>query len=291
MELAPPDALDLSADYERVRRAIAYLDAHYREQPSLDAIAAEVGLSPYHFQRLFQRWAGVSPKRFVQALTAAHAKRLLRRSETVLGSAFEVGLSGAGRLHDLLVTLESVTPGEVRGGGAGLVIRYGVHASPFGPYLLATTERGVCALSFLDEGGAAGALRALATDWPGAVLAEDPAATAPFAARLFRRDAPAGAPLRLHVRGTAFQVRVWEALLRIPSGHLVSYEDVASAASAPGATRAVGTAIGRNPVAVLIPCHRVIRKTGAFGGYRWDLVRKRALHAWEAAGAEEAAAA
>ena len=272
-----------SADYDRVQRAIAFLDAHYREQPSLEAVAAEVGLSPYHFQRLFQRWAGISPKRFVQYLTAAHARALLHGAETVLGSAYEVGLSGGGRLHDLLVTLEGATPGEIRGGGAGLTLRHGVHDSPFGPYLLAVTERGVCGLSFLDEDGPDRALSGLAERWPAAILREDPAATAPVAARLFRRDAPAGAPLRLRVRGTAFQVRVWEALLRIPPGRLASYDDVAAAIGAPGATRAVGTAIGRNPVAVLIPCHRVIRKTGAFGGYAWGPVRKRALHAWEAA--------
>jgi AraC family transcriptional regulator of adaptative response/methylated-DNA-[protein]-cysteine methyltransferase len=283
------DANDL--DYARVERAIRFLDEHFREQPRLAEVAAAVGMSEYHFQRLFRRWAGVSPKRFLQFLTADYARGLLRDSSTALETALEAGLSGPGRLHDLMVSVDAATPGEIRSGGEGVVVRHGVHPSPFGPALLAATERGICSLSFLEGADDPRPLEALRAGWPGARLVENVGATAPLARRAFARAAGEGR-LPLHLRGTNFQIRVWEALLRVPEGAVVTYESLAAAAGAPGAARAVGAAVGANPVAYVIPCHRVIRKTGAFGGYRWGTARKRALLGWEAAraGALEAGA-
>jgi AraC family transcriptional regulator of adaptative response/methylated-DNA-[protein]-cysteine methyltransferase len=267
-------------DYARIEQAIRFLDARFQDQPELAEVARAVGLSDYHFQRLFRRWAGVSPKRFLQVLTAAHARDLLRR-QSVLDSAHASGLSGPGRLHDLTVQIYAATPGELRHGGDGLEIRYGFHATPFGECLLALTTRGVCALRFVDSSGRAGALRELQDDWPQARLRVAPAETVRVVQRLFGHSGR-GAPLTLHVAGTNFQVRVWEALLRIPSGAVTSYEDLAALAGRPNAARAVGSAMARNPVALLIPCHRVIRKTGAFGEYRWGEARKRLVLGWEA---------
>ena len=272
----------MEIDYRRIEKAIRYLEENFRRQPELSEVAAAVGLSDYHFQRLFRRWAGVSPKRFVQFLTADYARALLLDSWTVLDAAYEAGLSGPGRLHDLLLSVDGVTPGEARRRGEGVTIRHGVHDSPFGPALLAATDRGICALHFLEEEGPAPALADLADRWTGATIVEDSAATAPLAERAFS-PAPDGAPLSLHLSGTNFQVKVWEALLRVPSGALTSYEQLAGRVGAPAAVRAVGTAVGRNPIAFLIPCHRVIRKTGAFGEYRWGPARKRAILGWEAA--------
>ena len=269
----------MEIDYVRIEKAIRYLDENFRRQPELTEVAAAVGLSDYHFQRLFRRWAGVSPKRFLQFLTAEYARDLLRDSWTVLDAAYEAGLSGPGRLHDLMVSVDGVTPGEARRRGEGVAIRHGVHPSPFGDFLLATTERGVCALTFLDEAGAEGAIAGVAARWPNATLVPDAAATAPLAERIF--DGEGTVPL--HLEGTNFQIRVWEALLRVPGGTVVTYERLAASLGSPGAVRAVGTAVGRNPVAYLIPCHRVIRKTGAFGEYRWGAARKRAMLGWEAA--------
>ena len=273
---APP------ADYRRVERAIRFLAEEYRSQPSLDAVAARVGLSPHHFQRVFRRFAGVSPKRFVQFLTAEHAKALLRRPASVLDAAYDAGLSGPGRLHDLVVAVEAVTPGEIKRGGAGISISYGFHLTPFGDCLVAATSRGVCALGFVGDAGRSEALAALAAEWSGAELREDTAATAPVAAAAF---APHGGEprLRLLLKGTNLQVKVWSALLRIPEASAASYGQVARAAGHPTAARAVASAVGRNPIAVLIPCHRVLRSTGAFGEYRWGAARKRAILAWEAA--------
>lgn len=273
-----------TADYHRIERAIRFIDANAPVRPSLEDVAHHVGLSPFHFQRLFTRWAGISPKRFSQVLALEYAKELLRDSRNLLDATYDAGLTSGGRLHDLFVRLEAVTPGEYRAGGAGLRISAGFHESPFGECLLATTERGVCALSFFDANRDA-AMAELISRWPGAVIEERPRATAAVARRLFDalsvRD-PAGlVPLSLLVRGTNFQVKVWSALLRIPPGTVATYEDVARAVGAPRAVRAVGTAVGRNPVAFLIPCHRVIRGTGALGGYRWGLERKRAMLAWE----------
>ena len=270
------------SDYARVERAIRFLDEHAAERPRLEDVAASVGLSPFHFQRLFCRWAGVSPKRFLQAHAFGHARRLLAERRSVLDTAYEVGLSGPGRLHDLFVTIEAATPGEVSAGGAGLRVAYGAHESPFGPYLLGLTARGVCALSFFDAGGFAGALEALRADWPRATHAHAPRETAPVAAEIFStapRAAPA--PLQVFLKGTGFQLQVWRALLRIAPGAVATYGDVAAALGRPRAGRAVGGAVGDNPVGFVIPCHRVLRQTGV-GDYRWGPERKRAMLAWEA---------
>lgn len=273
-----------SADYHRIERAIRYLDASSPTRPSLDEVARHVGMSPFHFQRLFTRWAGISPKRFSQVLALEYAKEKLRESRNLLDATYDAGLSSGGRLHDLFVTLDAVTPGEYREHGAGLQISAGFHESPFGEALIATTDRGVCGLTF-HEGSRRAALRELASRWPNATIEERPRVTAPLAARIFAalevRDPEGLVPLGLLVRGTNFQVKVWRALLQIPAGSVATYEDIATAIGAPSAVRAVGTAIGRNPVAFLIPCHRVIRTTGALGGYRWGLPRKRAMLAWE----------
>jgi AraC family transcriptional regulator of adaptative response/methylated-DNA-[protein]-cysteine methyltransferase len=267
-------------DYERIARAIEYLRRHAGDQPDLAAAARHVHLSEHHFQRLFTRWAGVSPKRFVQFLTVEHAKSYLAATRGVLDAAGAVGLSGPGRLHDLFVTLEAMSPGEYKAGGAGLAIRYGVHDSPFGPALIAITARGICALNFA---GGAGVER-LRRDWPDAELRWDPDATAPVAERVFRPLAlPPGRALALLVKGSNFQVKVWRALLELPLGSLATYGDIAARIGAPGSARAIGTAIGANPVAWLIPCHRVIRASGALGGYRWGAERKAAMLGWEAA--------
>jgi len=258
-----------------------FLSARFRDQPDLKSAARFVGLSEYHFQRLFRRYAGISPKRFVQYLTAGHARELLTRSANVLEASGAAGLSGGGRLHDLMVNLHAATPGEIRAGGAGLVIHYGFHPTPFGDCLLAATARGLCALRFAGRVSHAGMLRKLRREWPRARWEETPGRTAPLAARLFAGRG--GRPVDLYVRGTNFQIKVWEALLRLPRGAVATYEAVARAAGRPRAVRAAAGAIARNPVAWLIPCHRVIRKSGALGGYRWGEARKRALLAWEAA--------
>jgi len=276
----------MPTDYERIEQAIQFLDRHHQEQPSLARVAQSAGLSPGHFQRVFTRWAGVSPKRFLQFQTVAHAKSVLSESRSLLQTAYEAGLSGSGRLHDLFVSVDAVTPGEWKSGGADLVIRYGIHDGPFGRYLLGVTPRGICALRFLPMGGSfLDALDELHAEWPRAAVTLDPGATGPYAENIFPgggAGAP-GAPLSLYLKGTNFQVKVWEALLRVPQGALVTYEELAQAAHLRGSVRAVANAVAHNPVAWLIPCHRVIRKTGAFGGYRWGLPRKRAMLGWEAA--------
>jgi len=280
-----PPATSGARDYERVARAIDYLRRNSANQPDLAAVARHLHLSEHHFQRLFTRWAGVSPKLFVQFLTLEHAKTRLATTRGVLDAAGAIGLSGPGRLHDLFVTLEAVSPGEYNASGAGLVIRYGVHPSPFGAALVAITARGVCGLHFAGD-AAAGAGR-LQRDWPGAELRQDPAAIAPVAERIFRPlSAPPGRPLALLVKGTNFQVKVWRALLELPLGALAAYGNVAARIGASDSARAVGAAIGANPVAWLIPCHRVIRESGALGGYRWGVERKAAMLGWEAARAE-----
>ncbi|HEX7121713.1 MAG TPA: methylated-DNA--[protein]-cysteine S-methyltransferase [Gemmatimonadaceae bacterium] len=275
----------ITADYNRIERAIRFLDASAPARPSLEEVARHVGVSPFHLQRLFTRWAGISPKRFSQVLALEYAKGLLRQSRNLLDATYDAGLSSGGRLHDLFVRLEAVTPGEFRSGGAGLRITTGFHESPFGDCYLGITERGVAWLSFAD-GDRDAARSALASHWPGAVIDERPRAVAHVATRIFRaleiRDPASVVPLSLLVRGTNFQVKVWNALLRIPVGTVATYEDIARSVGAPRAVRAVGTAVGQNPVSFLIPCHRVIRSTGALGGYRWGLERKRAMLAWEA---------
>jgi AraC family transcriptional regulator, regulatory protein of adaptative response / methylated-DNA-[protein]-cysteine methyltransferase len=276
------DLKQRSDDYLRIEQAILYLENHYKDQPSLEELAANIGLSEYHFQRLFTRWAGVSPKRFLQFLTKEGAKELLDRSENLLDTTHQIGLSSLGRLHDLFVTTEAVTPGEYKTRGAGVTIRYGIHPSPFGKCLIATTDRGVCHLGFVQtsEGDA---IDNLVRDWGQAVMIEDHKATLPLVKPIFdlRYGVLGGEPLRVHLRGTNFQLKVWEALLQIPAGTATTYEGIAARIGKPGATRAVGTAVGHNPIAVLIPCHRVIRKVGEFGNYRYGALRKKALLARE----------
>ncbi len=274
-----------STDYQRIEQAILFLERNFHRQPRLEEVARSIHLSEYHFQRLFRRWAGISPKRFLQFLTVEYAKQRLEVSRPVLSVAWEAGLSGGGRLHDLFVAAEAVTPGEFRRRGEGVRIAHGFHDSPFGRCLLARTERGICALSFVEQGAEAEAVEELRARWSGAELVEDPAETVAAAARIFQGGA---GPLSLHLRGTNFQLRVWEALLHIPAGHLVSYGELAEGLGCPGASRAVGSAVARNPVGWLIPCHRVIRELGVLGGYRWGTARKRAMLGWEAARVEEA---
>lgn len=274
----------MSTDYQRVAEAIQFLEANFREQPDLDALAAHMNLSPYHLQRLFTRWAGISPKRFVQFLTAEHAKQLLADAHSVLDATYEAGLSSPSRLHDLLIAIEAVTPGEFKSKGAGLKIRYGRHATPFGDCLLAATERGICKLAFVDEAGWEAAVAELRSQWEGAQIVEDQTNTQPLVEQIFP---PGGAngqrTINLLLKGTNFQIKVWEALLRIPFGSVRTYEDVAQAIGQPSASRAVGGAVGANNIAYLIPCHRVIRKSGVIQDYHWGPTRKKAMLGWESA--------
>jgi AraC family transcriptional regulator of adaptative response/methylated-DNA-[protein]-cysteine methyltransferase len=269
----------LSDDYLRIEQAILYLENHYKEQPSLEDVATSVGLSEYHFQRVFTRWAGVSPKRFLQFVTKESAKELLKRSENLLDTTHQVGLSSLGRLHELFVTTEAVTPGEYKSSGAGVTIRYGIHPTPFGKCLIATTERGICNLSFVQtsEGDA---IDNLVAEWKQAKMIEDHKSTEMVLEPIFDLDYR-GKPLGLHLRGTNFQLKVWEALLQIPVGTVTTYKGIAKQIGNPKALRAVGTAVGHNPIAVLIPCHRVINTVGEFGKYRYGAVRKKALLARE----------
>lgn len=266
-------------DYRRIEQAILYLEDHYKEQPGLEEVAASIGLSEYHFQRLFTRWAGVSPKRFLQFLTKEGAKELLDKSENLLTTTHQVGLSSLGRLHDLFVTTEAVSPGEYKSRGEGVTIRYGLHASPFGKCLVAVTERGICHLGFAQTSEGA-AIDNLVDDWKNARMIEDHKSTAPLIEPIFDLNYR-GKPLNLHLRGTNFQLKVWEALLKVPAGAVTTYEGLAERIGQPAASRAVGTAVGHNPIAVLIPCHRVIRKVGEFGNYRYGALRKKALLARE----------
>ena len=276
-------------DYTRIAAAIRFLEEPRDAAPSLDEVARHVGLSSFHLQRLFQRWAGISPKRFAQFLALSRAKSLLAASTPVLETAHAVGLSGPGRLHDLFVTLEAVTPGEYRLGGAGVEIRFGRCASPFGCALLAATPRGVCGLAFCDDDQEREAVEELRGHWPRATWTRDDRAIAPLAARIFG-GVRAREPLAVVVRGTNFQVQVWEALLRLPPASVTSYEAIATAAGRPAAIRAAAGAVGDNPIAWLIPCHRVLRKSGALGGYRWGLDRKRTMLAWESLHTDSATA-
>jgi AraC family transcriptional regulator of adaptative response/methylated-DNA-[protein]-cysteine methyltransferase len=266
----------LSEDYQRIEAAILYLEKNYQRQPSLKEIASHVGLSEYHFQRVFTRWAGISPKRFLQFLTKENAKQILRRSANILDTTYQVGLSSTGRLHDLFVSCEAVTPGEYKQQGRGLTIHYGFHATPFGDCLLAVTERGICGLSFIVEGRQS-ALANLQSRWQQASLLENSALTKPYINHIFGQKRPQAQALTLLLNGTNFQIKVWEALLHIPPGAMVTYQRVAQVVGNPRAVRAVGSAVARNPIAVLIPCHRVIRKLGEFGKYRYGTARKMAL--------------
>jgi len=271
-------ATELNSDYARIERAIRYLDANGAEQPDLNDVAKHVGLSPAHFQRMFTRWAGISPKRFLQHRTAQVAKRLLRENRSVLDASYEAGLSGSSRLHDLIVNAEAVSPGEFQKAGEGVVVKFGFHPSPFGECLIAVTPRGICHLAFVHPVSRGEALDRLKHDWPRAEIIADQSATRAALAAAF----PIGGskklpPLSLHIKGTNFQLKVWEALLKIPDGNVTTYGDIAESLHLPGASRAVGSAVGSNPVSWLIPCHRVIRSTGELGGYAWGIERKKVM--------------
>lgn len=275
-------SFETSQDYRRIERAIRYLDDHLVDQPSLEDVAHEIGLSPFHAQRLFTRWAGISPKRFLGLLTVGHAKAVLQAGESVLDATYEVGLSGPSRLHDLFVGFEAMTPGEYKQQGASLTLSYGIHPTRFGDALLLTTERGIAGLSFVD-GDPDAALEEAQAAWPLSRLVADPAATGTLVGQLFGEDEQRQGLPPLLLKGTNFQVKVWSALLRVPPGRVISYLDLASAIGQPRAVRAVGSALARNPIGYLVPCHRVIRATGALGDYRWGRTRRRALLAWESA--------
>ncbi|MCR3907445.1 methylated-DNA--[protein]-cysteine S-methyltransferase [Aeromonas hydrophila] len=271
------------SDYARIADAIRFIASQVTRQPTLDEIAAHVHLSPFHFQRLFSRWAGVTPKRYLQVLTLERAKALLQESRPLLEVADTLGLSSGSRLYDHFVQLEAVTPGEYKQRGAGLVIDHGVHDTPFGQAFVALTPRGVCNFSFLDDQARQTPLSALAQSWPEAELREAPSRTQGVIHTMFDSSKAPDRPISLHVSGTNFQISVWRALLQIPPAKVVSYAQVASAVGNPKAARAVGLAVGANPVALMIPCHRVIQQNGKLGGYHWGETRKQAIHAWEAA--------
>ncbi|QWL70057.1 methylated-DNA--[protein]-cysteine S-methyltransferase [Aeromonas hydrophila] len=271
------------SDYARIADAIRFIASQVARQPTLDEIAAHVHLSPFHFQRLFSRWAGVTPKRYLQVLTLERAKALLQESRPLLEVADTLGLSSGSRLYDHFVQLEAVTPGEYKQRGAGLVIDHGVHDTPFGQAFVALTPRGVCNFSFLDDQAPQTPLTTLAHNWPEAELRESPSRTQGVIHTMFDSSKAPDRPISLHVSGTNFQISVWRALLQIPPAKVVSYAQVASAVGNPKAARAVGLAVGANPVALMIPCHRVIQQNGKLGGYHWGETRKQAIHAWEAA--------
>ncbi|CAG1014827.1 MAG: methylated-DNA--[protein]-cysteine S-methyltransferase [Rhizobiaceae bacterium] len=277
------DVTPEGGDYEIVRKVIEKISLDYRDQPSLDDLAAAVGETPTALQKLFTRWAGLSPKAFLQAVTLDHARRLLDQGMPLLDAAFEVGMSGPGRLHDLFVTHEAMSPGDYKTRGAGLTVRYGFHVTQFGIALVMVTDRGLAGLAFADPGGERAALDDMTGRWPNAAYVEDIAATAPYAGRIFdparwRSDQP----LRVVLIGTDFQVRVWEALLKIPMGRACTYSAIASGIGMPKASRAVGAAIGANPISFVVPCHRAVGKAGALTGYHWGITRKRAMLGWEA---------
>jgi AraC family transcriptional regulator, regulatory protein of adaptative response / methylated-DNA-[protein]-cysteine methyltransferase len=267
-----------SYHYQVITRALEVIDAG-GPSLTLDDLAARMSMSPAHFQRLFSQWVGISPKRYQQYLTLGHARQLLADRHTVLSAAQTVGLSGGGRLHDLFLTWEAMTPGDHARGGAGLEIGWGWFDSPFGPALVMATDRGICGLGFADAPGDAAALEDMTRRWPKARFLQDAARLQPMVGAIFGQ----GRETRLHLIGGPFQIKVWEALLAIPSGHVTTYADIAGAIGHPSAHRAVGTAVGRNPVSFLIPCHRALRRDGGLGGYHWGLPRKRAMLAWEAA--------
>ena len=274
----------MSTDYHRIEKAIVYLEENFRDQPNLQELAEYTNMSPFHFQRMFKRWAGISPKRFLQFLTIEHAKKLLDENRNVLDATYESGLSSPGRLHDLFVSIDAVTPGEFKSRGTGVEIDYGIHPSPFGECLLAMTERGVCGLFFLSGGEKREAVAVLQRQWEEARLNESPQTTKPLLDQIFRPVPHADpSPINLFLKGTNFQIKVWEALLKIPPGSVCSYEDVAKYLGEPAAARAVGNAVAANPVVFIIPCHRVIRKIGAFGNYRHGTARKKAMVGWEVA--------
>jgi AraC family transcriptional regulator of adaptative response/methylated-DNA-[protein]-cysteine methyltransferase len=282
-----PDLTPLAraaSDYDVVRRAIAHIRGNWQAQPEIETIAEAAGVTPTELHHLFRRWAGITPKMFLQALTLDRARRLLRDSASVLDASFEVGLSGPGRLHDLFVTHEAMSPGEWKSGGAGLTICYGFHPSPFGTALVMATDRGLAGLAFADPGEEQAALADMRSRWPQAQISENTARTAPLAYRIFDSGQwRAEERLRVVLIGTDFELRVWETLLKIPMGRAMSYSEIAAKVGAPKAARAVGAAVGKNPISFVVPCHRVLGKSGAITGYHWGITRKRAMLGWEAA--------
>lgn len=277
------DFRQLSEDYARVEQAIRYLEHNTHRQPDLTEVAAHVGLSEFHFQRLFTRWAGISPKRFLQFLTKENAKALLAR-RSVLSTAQEAGLSSPGRLHDLFIHTEAVTPGEYKSRGTGLEIAYGYHPTPFGECLLALTQRGICFLGFIDHDRSS-ALEQFSSHWVNASLVESPVQTTPVAEKIFSPQP--GSELAIHLNGTNFQLKVWEALLRLSPGQVTSYQGLANQIGETRAARAVGNAVGQNPLAYIIPCHRVLLQVGDFGQYRYGSARKKAILLWETGAFEQ----
>jgi AraC family transcriptional regulator of adaptative response/methylated-DNA-[protein]-cysteine methyltransferase len=281
--LQPADLGAAAQDYDVVRRAIAHIRTNWREQPEVEAIAEAAGVTPTELHHLFRRWAGLTPKAFLQALTLDHARKLLRESASVLDATYEVGLSGPGRLHDLFVTHEAMSPGEWKVGGEGLTLTYGFHPSPFGMSLVMTAPRGLCGLALADAGEEQAALQDMQRRWPRATYVEDTAQTELVARRIFDPETwRPDQPLRVIFIGTDFEVRVWETLLRIPMGRFSTYSDIASKVCSPKAARAVGAAVGKNPISFVVPCHRVIGKSGDLTGYHWGITRKRAMLGWEA---------
>jgi AraC family transcriptional regulator of adaptative response/methylated-DNA-[protein]-cysteine methyltransferase len=282
--LARPGHQDAALrDYDSVRRAIAFISERWRAQPTIEAMAEAASVTPDELHHLFRRWAGLTPKAFMQALTLDHAKSLLRDSASVLDAALDSGLSGPGRLHDLFVTHESMSPGEWKTGGAGMTLSYGFHPSPFGTAIVIATARGLAGLAFADPGDEQKAFADMRGRWPRANFVEDHAGTAALAQRIFDKKLwSAEQPLRVILIGTDFEVRVWETLLKIPMGRAVSYSDIATNISRPTASRAVGAAIGKNPVSFVVPCHRALGKSGTLTGYHWGLTRKQAMLGWEA---------
>jgi len=270
-------------DYDVVRRAIGHIRSHWRQQPEIEAIAEAAGVTPTELHHLFRRWAGITPKAFLQALTLDSARRLLRDSASVLDASYEVGLSGPGRLHDLFVTHEAMSPGEWKSGGEGLTVNFGFHPSPFGSALVMATERGLAGLAFADPGEERSALADMKSRWPRATYVEDRSRTAALARRIFDPTLwRPSEPLRVILIGTDWEVRVWETLLKIPMGRLTTYSDIAGKVCTPAAARAVGAAVGKNPICFVVPCHRVVGKSGELTGYHWGLTRKRAMLGWEA---------
>ena len=270
-------------DYELVKHTLAFISENWREQPSLDTLADQAGLSPTHLQRLFTRWAGLSPKAFLQAVTLDHARGLLRDSASILDASYELGLSGPGRLHDLFITHEGMSPGIYKAKGLGLKIQYGFHNCPFGRALILITNEGLAGLAFADHGEEKSALADMSSRWPEANYAQNERATAPYARRIFESERwKPDQPLKVVFIGTDFEIRVWETLLRIPFGKASTYSDIASHLGKPSAARAVGSAVGKNPISFVVPCHRVLGKSGGLCGYHWGLTRKRAILGWEA---------
>jgi len=274
----------MKAKFDLILKAIEYLSEHFQSQPKLEDLADHLGISMFHLQRTFREWVGISPKRFLQFLTIDYARQLLDESRSVLETTYASGMTSPGRMHDLFVTIDAVTPGEYKNRGQGLTIRYGLHESPFGKALLAVTDKGLCGLSFHSDTSFQEGLDYLKQRWKNAILLEEPAVTEDYFIRIFSAHTDvSGKPIKLILKGTNFQLKVWEALMKIPRGYVCSYQDIARWIGEPGASRAVGNAVGANPISYLIPCHRIIQKSGVIGNYHWGEKRKRAMLLWESA--------